>query len=50
MSVCRELGKTVKEGMEMTVFELKLWAAFFKLENDRNKEQMDKMKARRGRR
>lgn len=44
MSVCRELGITLKEGMEMTVFELKLWAAFFKLENERQKEYMSKSK------
>lgn len=26
----------------MTVFELKLWAAFFKLENEREREMMNK--------
>lgn len=41
MGVCRELGITLAQGMEMTVFELKCWAGFFKLENDRQKEQMN---------
>jgi hypothetical protein len=30
--------------MEMSVFELKTWAAFLKLENKREKQAADKMK------
>ena len=40
MQVCRELKLTLQQGMEMSVFELKLWACFFKMEADRTKEQM----------
>jgi hypothetical protein len=47
MSVCRELGKSLKEGMELTVFELKCWAAFFKIENEKQKDAMDKSMKRR---
>lgn len=42
MSLCRELGITLSEGMNMTVFELKCWAAFFKIDNQRTKEQMNR--------
>ena len=41
MGVCRELGITLAQGMEMSVYELKCWAGFFKLENERAKEQMN---------
>jgi hypothetical protein len=47
MQVCRELGITLKQGFEMSVFELKCWAAFFKIENDRQKQEMNKNKSRR---
>lgn len=47
MSVCRELGKTLAEGMEMSVFELKCWAAFFKIENQQQKEALQKNRAKR---
>ena len=46
MSVCRELGKTLQEGMQMSVFELKCWAAFFKLDSERQREAMNKIKPR----
>ena len=40
MQVCKELGMTLQQGMDMSVFELKCWASFFKIEAERTKEQM----------
>jgi len=42
MRVCKLLGKNLQEGMKMSVFELKSWAAFLKLEHDYEKEAMEK--------
>lgn len=39
MGVCRELGKTLAEGMEMSAYELKCWAAFFRMEEAKMKER-----------
>lgn len=39
MSVCRELGKTLAEGLEMSAYELKCWAAFFRMEEAKMKER-----------
>jgi len=47
MQVCRELGKTLEEGMNMSVFELKCWAAFFKIENEREKQALQRARAKR---
>jgi hypothetical protein len=33
---------TLQQGMEMSVFELKTWAAFLKLENEREKAAIKK--------
>jgi hypothetical protein len=41
MGLCRELGKTLEEGLEMSVLEFQLWAAYFKLEQDKQKEIKD---------
>jgi hypothetical protein len=46
MGVCRELGMTLKEGMEMSVFEIKCWAAFFKIDGEKQRESMNKLKTR----
>lgn len=35
---------TLAQGMEMSVFELKTWAAFLKLENEREHKAAEKMK------
>jgi len=45
MMVCKELGKTLEEGMSMSVFELKCWAAFFKQQNDMEKQAYQKAKS-----
>lgn len=43
MQVCRELKMTLAEGLErISVFELKMWASFFKIEAEQTKEQMKK--------
>lgn len=47
MQVCRELGITLKEGMSMSVLELKMWGAFFKMENEREKQAIKKAQAKR---
>lgn len=38
MGVCRELGITLQQGLEMSAYELKCWAAFFSIEEQRMKE------------
>jgi hypothetical protein len=38
MQVCREIGITLEQGMNLSQFELKCWAAFFRIEQERNKE------------
>ena len=40
MQVCKELGLTLAAGMSMSQYELKCWAAFFRIEAERHKEQM----------
>jgi hypothetical protein len=47
MQVCRELKMTVTEGMNMSVLELKMWGAFFKMENEREKQAIKKAQAKR---
>jgi hypothetical protein len=42
MGVCRELGKTLAEGFEMSILEIKLWAAFFKIDAERTKERLNR--------
>lgn len=42
LQLCRELGITIAQGMEMSVFELKTWAAFLKMENQRERDAMKK--------
>lgn len=39
MQVCKELKLTLEQGMSMSVYELKCWAAFFRIEAERFKEQ-----------
>jgi hypothetical protein len=41
MMVARELGKSVEEVTQLSVLELQLWSAFFKLERDESKRAMD---------
>lgn len=42
MFVCKELGLTLQQGMDMSVLELKCWAAFFEIESEKTKELMNK--------
>ena len=39
MRLCRDLGLTLEQGMEMSVLEFKLWAAYYTLENKEQKKQ-----------
>lgn len=39
MVVCRELGMTLEQGLSLSVYELKCWAAFFSVEKQRSKEK-----------
>lgn len=39
MMICRELGLTLQQGMELSVFEIQCWAAYFSLEQEQLKEQ-----------
>ena len=43
MRVCKELGITLQQGMEMSVFELKCWSVYFKLEVLRWRKKIVKM-------
>jgi hypothetical protein len=47
MQVCKELGMTVAQGLEMSVLELKLWAAFFKIETERTEKAIQRSRAKR---
>lgn len=38
MGLCRELGITLAQGLEMSAYELKCWAVFFRMEEQRMKE------------
>jgi len=40
MRVCKDLGLTLEQGMEMSVLEFKLWVAFYNLEQKEAKGQM----------
>lgn len=39
--IAKELGKTLEEIMEISSLELRMWAAFYKMEKDRQKERMN---------
>lgn len=39
MAVCRELGMSLAQGMTMSAYELKCWAAFFRMEEAKMKER-----------
>ena len=40
MMICRELGLTLQQGMELSVFEIKCWAAYFSIEQQELKEHI----------
>lgn len=46
MRICRDLGLTLEQGMEMSQLEFKLWVAYYTMEH---KEQK-KVEAQNGRR
>jgi hypothetical protein len=43
--LAKDLGRTVKEVMQMTTAEFQGWIAFYKYEADENKKAMQKAKA-----
>jgi hypothetical protein len=44
MQICKELGLTLTQGMELSVFEIKLWLAFFKTEAKLREEAGQKIR------
>lgn len=42
MFVARELGKSLDEVLDMTTLELRMWAAFYSLENKNSKKTQKK--------
>jgi len=40
MMVAKELGKSLEEVTQLSVLELQLWSAFFKLERDEQRKVM----------
>jgi len=44
MQICKELGLTLQQGMELSVFEIKLWVAYFNQVNDMQRESLNAKK------
>lgn len=47
MQLCKELGLTLQQGFELSSYELKCWAAFFRIENERTREMINKSSSKR---
>jgi len=47
MTICRELGITLEQGLDMPESHFQLWQAYFNLERESIKEQQNKHGQRR---
>jgi hypothetical protein len=47
MFIAKELGKSLEEVMDFSTLELRMWAAYYKIQNDEQKKQQQKIKRRR---
>ena len=41
MHIAKQLGKSLEEVMQLSVLELRLWSAYFKMEHDENRKAMN---------